>query len=1567
MTGTTRPEQAADGEIEQWDEVAPSAEDAAVVASVLAALRRDGGVDFSDYKPSTLRRRIERRTAIRQLDSLPAYLNTFLAEAGEREALADDLLIGVTEFFRDPEVFQYLRTTLFPDLLRDRSPRQDFRIWSAGCATGEEAYTLAMLAMEAAALVGFTGQCKVFATDLQQKNLDVAARGVYGPETMARLPEALRQRWLAVDGEGNRRVVPELRRNVVFARHNLLVDPPFTRIDLVVCRNLLIYLKPTAQLQVLSQLHFALKPRGLLLLGSSETVGGLEGSEFEAIERAWRVYRKQGEVSPRQTGFPVGGGLGMQMLSGLEGGAVIDRRLLRDYDILLKRHLPPGMLVDGDRRVLHWFGDLGMFLKAPEGRVEEDVLQLVHESLRSALGLALHRAAETHGRAVAENVPLRLADGDRPVTVSVDCIPDDRSHSAHFHVAFALAGEVAAEPRPAVTELASAGLEIELQAMRERLHQTIIELQASNERLDLANEELTASNEELQSTNEELKSVNEDLYSLNAELEGKNGELVQLNRDYDNLLASSEVGTLFLDSALQIRKFSPGFERFMRLMPQDVGRPVADIACLLAAQEELLADLEAVRRDGRRIERELRETGGTHYLLRVLPFHDENGRQDGVVMTLTDITAVRTIEAEREHLKSILDALPYGVYIVNPQHEIEYVNPVLQSEFGPIEGRRCHDYFHGLPGACTWCKNDAVLAGGTVRWEWTSPKGRTYDLFDIPFENADGSVSKLEIFNDITERKRAEQELAQSEARQRSVLAAMNDGVICWDPSPRIVLANAAAERILGRPGGLLGEPGDAPWEIVDESGQPLPNDERPVFRVLRSGQPVTGVVLGCSRPTGSPAWLLVNAEPMFDDGRLAGVVTSFSDISRLKEIEAILVRSRDYHLALLESFPALVWRAGTDARCNYFNQTWLEFTGRRLEEELGDGWAEGVHPDDLPACLASYRAHFEARRPFALEYRLRRHDGAYRWILDIGRPFQDVDGGFAGYLGACFDVTDRREADDRLRLAARVFEESGEAIMITDADERIVEVNRACCDITGYSAAELVGKTPAVLASGRHDAEFFQRLHQALGREGYWHGEIWNRKKSGEIFPSWMGVSAVRDGGGQVSHYLGIFSDITEKKSSQARIEYMSHHDALTGLPNRLLFRERFDLALAYAQRTGNKVALLCIDVDRFKAINDSLGHAVGDDLLRSVAKRLRDCIRDTDTLSRQGGDEFLVVLGAMKDDEAASQVADKMMAAVARPFQVQSHELSISLSVGIAVYPSDGSDYETLLKMADTAMYHAKETGRNAYRFFDQRMNSNAAERLETANGLRRALARNEFRLHYQPQVDIASGRVIGVEALIRWQNPEAGLISPAQFIPVAEDSGLIVPIGEWVINEACRQAIAWQAAGGPEITVAVNLSAIQFRRGDIEQTVMGALARSGLDPRCLELELTESLLLSDTDHVLATVHRLKALGIRLSIDDFGTGYSSLAYLKRFAVDRLKIDQSFVRDMSTDPDAASIVRAIIQMARSLNLKTVSEGVEDERLLDYLRVLHCDEAQGYFFARPMPGDDFLPWLNLRA
>ena len=554
--------------------------------------------------------------------------------------------------------------------------------------------------------------------------------------------------------------------------------------------------------------------------------------------------------------------------------------------------------------------------------------------------------------------------------------------------------------------------------------------------------------------------------------------------------------------------------------------------------------------------------------------------------------------------------------------------------------------------------------------------------------------------------------------------------------------------------------------------------------------------------------------------------------------------------------------------------------------------------------------------------------------------------------------------ATKRLDLFSQVFENSGEAIVITDAERNIVAVNHAFTLMTGYDPAEVLWKNPKLLSSGRQTPEFYQNMWKSINETGQWQGEIWNRRKNGEIYPEWLSIGTVKDDQGKVVNYISIFNDITQRKESEQHIQFLAHYDSLTKLPNRALFGDRLMQALAAAKRSDEKVALLFLDLDRFKSINDSLGHLSGDQLLQSVAARLKSCVREVDTVCRQGGDEFMVLLPGIERAEDAAHVAMKIVTSMSEAHFVEDSNLIVTFSIGISIYPDDAGDSQAMIKNADAAMYHAKEKGRNNFQFFTPDMNAEASERLVLESDLRRAVQQGEFVLHYQPQTDNRSGKVVGIEALIRWMHPDRGMISPAKFIPIAEDCGLINAIGEWVLRTACIQNKKWQDEGVLKVPMAVNISALQFHQKDFRDTIAHALRDSGLEPGYLELELTESITVKDVETTVRLLNELKLMGVLISIDDFGTGYSSLSYLKRFPIDKLKIDQSFVRDITTDADDAAIVQTIISMGHGLRLKVIAEGVETAEQILFLKERQCDEIQGYYFSKPLPAEEFARFVR---
>jgi diguanylate cyclase (GGDEF)-like protein/PAS domain S-box-containing protein len=573
-----------------------------------------------------------------------------------------------------------------------------------------------------------------------------------------------------------------------------------------------------------------------------------------------------------------------------------------------------------------------------------------------------------------------------------------------------------------------------------------------------------------------------------------------------------------------------------------------------------------------------------------------------------------------------------------------------------------------------------------------------------------------------------------------------------------------------------------------------------------------------------------------------------------------------------------------------------------------------------------------------------------------------DLMNGLACDITFALDNLDReqqqRAAAIKLEQAATVFEYSKEGIIVTDANNKIISVNRSFVEITGYAAEDVVGKDPKILSSGLQSNEFYEQMWAAILETGSWQGEIWDRRKSGEVYPEALTIIQVKNGHGAIMNHLAIFSDISERKMAQERIQQLAHYDVLTGMPNRALFSDRLEQAIIAAQRNHSKIALLFLDIDRFKQINDTLGHGVGDRLLQIVGQRLLSCVREQDTVSRQGGDEFILVLSDA-GCAGAEVVAQKVLQSIIQPYSIEEHDLRITASIGIAVYPDHAKDSESLIKYADVAMYQAKENGRNCYSTFHPAMNESSYERLKLETALRGALERDELRVYYQAQVDLQDGRIVGCEALVRWLHPELGMIYPDKFIPLAEETGLIISINHWVLEQAIKQCRAWRDAGFNGLTMSVNLSALQFRQHNLLPQVKDLLDKYELPPGVLDLELTEGILMQGVERTLATLHELSAMGVILSLDDFGTGYSSLSYLKRFPIQQLKIDQSFVRDVINDASDATMVRTIILMAHSLKLDVIAEGVETQEQAAFLMQCGCERAQGYHFRRPVTAEEF--------
>lgn len=560
-------------------------------------------------------------------------------------------------------------------------------------------------------------------------------------------------------------------------------------------------------------------------------------------------------------------------------------------------------------------------------------------------------------------------------------------------------------------------------------------------------------------------------------------------------------------------------------------------------------------------------------------------------------------------------------------------------------------------------------------------------------------------------------------------------------------------------------------------------------------------------------------------------------------------------------------------------------------------------------------------------------------------------------------EITEKKLAEQRLLLANKVIDASSEAIMVTDSQKDIIRVNAAFTQLTGYEEGEVIGQNPRILKSGRNTQELYKNMWLNLKEKGQWQGEIWDRRKDGSTYPKWMNINAIfRENTKEITHYVALFSDVTERKRTENKIRYMAYHDALTGLPNKALLETRLIRAITEAEEDQSQLALIQLDLDNFKTINDSMGHYVGDELLKEVGRHLKKCFRKTDIIARLGGDEFIIMLDKLSDYNNVQKLAKNILESFVEPLSVLGYTMHITPSIGICIYPEDGENHELLMQNVDIAMSNAKSNGKNRYVFFNKDMTKAVLKRITLEYKMRGALDKEEFTLFYQPQVNLVQQKVVGVEALIRWTGyPEN--ISPEEFIPVAEETGLIIPIGEWILKQACLDCKSWHKLGH-KINVAVNLSAQQFELSYLTKLVAKTLKDSGISAKFLDLEITESLLMNDSNAAVQTLNKLKKMGIQLSIDDFGTGYSSLAYLKAFNVDKLKIDRSFITGLPDDKDDVAIAIAIIQLAKSLGMKIVAEGAEEERHIDFLKQHKCDQIQGYYYAKPMPSDDLVTFLD---
>ena len=831
----------------------------------------------------------------------------------------------------------------------------------------------------------------------------------------------------------------------------------------------------------------------------------------------------------------------------------------------------------------------------------------------------------------------------------------------------------------------------------------------------------------------------------------------------------------------------------------------------------------------------------------------------------------------------------------------------------------------------------------------------------VPRTWSEEAVSLLrisgEIFVNAMQRHRSEAALRASEQRHRLLFERNLAGVYRTTIDGRILDCNEAMARILGY---------SSREELMEQSARDLyqdPSHRDDYIAILRRDRMMTSNEISLRRKDGRFCWLIESVHLLEGDPEiLEGTVI---DITDRKLAENALRESEERYRRLVERMREGLAQAGNDGVLQFVNDRFCEMVGYEREELVGmQGDLLLAYSEDISLVREKIRLRM---RHVADQYevRVRRKDGTIIWLEIGGAPVVDAVGNVVGSIGVHDDVTERRMAEEALRESEARYrlmaENSTDMISRTSNRGVLLYASDACRRLLGYEPSELVGRSfyDFVFDADRDEVRHLSSLIHESGPTTFAYRV---EKKDGSLIWFETTSRSVRDVfTGKIREIVGVSRDVTERKRVEEQIEYQAYHDALTGLPNRRLFRDRLTVALAHARRMKHPLAVMFLDLDRFKVVNDTLGHSTGDELLKTVGTRLQSSLREEDSIARMGGDEFTILLADLKTTDDSAKIAQKVLDTVAQPLRIDGTELFVTTSIGIALFPSDGDTAEALLANADHAMYRAKDAGRNSYQMFTPAMNNRALERLSLENDLRHALDRGELVLHYQPQINIASGRVTGVEALLRWNRPGFGLVGPKDFIPIAEETQLIVPIGEWVLREACRQAVEWQSDRPSGFRMAVNLSPRQFQHSDLPHVIAAALELSGIAPHDLELEITESLAMQNTTRTIATLQRLREMGVQIAIDDFGTGHSSLNYLRSFPIDSVKIDQEFVQEIEGSEADRAIVSAVIGMARGLRLRVTAEGVETESQLAFLREQGCEDVQGFLFGEPVPASAFRP------
>ncbi len=1082
----------------------------------------------------------------------------------------------------------------------------------------------------------------------------------------------------------------------------------------------------------------------------------------------------------------------------------------------------------------------------------------------------------------------------------------------------------------------------------------------------------------------------------------------QIEQRAEKSLMSIDEAVISTDSNKIITYINPKASQiFSRLGYQQViGAPLTDLwpdENSLWAKDLSIKELELIQEEHRELHLHIQNE--EYIIEQSYNLLYEQGKISGVVWLLRDVTDEvinrRALEESRSRYKAIFDeaAIAHCIMILpkNDQLDFEQIR-IINANDAAIELFHAEDQqhlIHAFPQLMLDQENTLKKHIKQSREE-----GRSWNEFEITITDftgsdialwvnisfhAGGDNNALITFIDITERKKATGELYQREQFWAKIMDEIVDMVyvLSLDEKlfPRIEYCNSSINKLYGLPEPTSPMSNDWNMEFHPDDADKLLKLIKATRR-LKSGDTVIEI---CRLKDGQGNWRTIRfTNTAFDydeNGLVCRYISSVRDVTEEVEDKIILIENERRYRLLAENVSDVIWSVDTDLNFTFISSSIYTMLGY-YPDEIYRGAVNGVFTRGdlrkldhrlkvaLKNASTSSRetgdAIFKMDMPAACK-------GGQELIIEVQASYLwDENKNLEGIFGVVRNVTEARQIERELLLAGQVFDNSTEAILVTDNKGYVINANPAFFEGSQFTLDEIRGLRPDDIINPKfHGNDFYAEVGQAIIKDSYWQGEVHYLRKNGEERVSWTGISATRSRSGKVQNLIIIVSDITERKVIERRIHKLAYFDPLTGLPNRSQMHERLDQMVISARQNNTHISVLFLDLDRFKPINDSMGHPAGDRVLKEVASRLQNCIKRLDLVSRMSGDEFTIALADQKSADSAAntavKVGERILHALQQPFFIEQRELFLTGSIGIAIFPHDGQTVTELLKNSDMAMYHAKDDGRNNVQFFDEHMNKKAVELLEIENDLRYAIERNELELYYQPQYATTSCHMQGVEALLRWHHGDKGMVPPGHFIPIIEDTGLIIPIGEWVLRQACSDMAKWQKDGLSIDRIAINVSARQFKQPGFINLVQEVIEETGIDPNQLELELTESILIDDLEHTLEVLNRLRAMGVRMAIDDFGTGYSSLNYLKQFPVDTLKIDQSFIRSLPENTDDAQITRTIISMAHNLGLGVIAEGVETKEQLEFLQQTQCEEVQGFFFSKPVPALQLIEYVKQRS